>query len=338
MSNVYVGSEIHTLKKVIIHTPGLELELMTPETAAEVLYDDILNLKNAREQHLQLSLVLEKVAKPFQVVDLLKDILNDENVKYELLNEICLKLNVQEHFKNLFNLPNERLAEKLITGTEIKRDTLERYLSPNHYAIPPLPNLFFTRDSAMVVNQHVLIGNMATDVRTTESVLMSYMFSYHPELNCQENLIDTTLLNMPGKTFEGGDILILREDVLAIGMSERTSTSGIDYLIEHFKKEGKAKHIFVVMLPKHRALIHLDMVFTMIDRDKAVIFPEMIADRNAVDVIHIDITKPEKPVFSRHDFLLEALKTVGIKLEPIYCGGKARAMAIRCQFLYYCTR
>jgi len=323
VSKICVNSEITTLKKVIIHTPGLELELMTPETAEEVLYDDILNLDNARKQHSQLSTILSKVSQPFEVKKLLEDILADENVKEKLLNTISKNLDVYEHLNDLLELSPKKLAQKLILGTEIKRNTLERFLSKNQYAIPPLPNLFFTRDAAMVINEHALIGNMATNIRKTETVLMWYLFHYHPSLGFEsDQLLDTTELNKTQATFEGGDILILREDTLVIGMSERTSPSGIDYLIEHFKKEGTVKHIFVVMLPKHRAWIHLDMVFTMIDTDKAVVFPELINERNAVDVIHVNMSDKSRIRFSRHDFLLKALKRVQIKLEPIYCGGK----------------
>ncbi len=323
MSKVCVTSEINTLKKVIIHTPGQELELMTPETAEEVLYDDILNLQNARNQHSQLSRVLEKVAQPFEVKNLLHDILSDPKIQSEFVNTICTKLNVPEHKEELINLPPADLANQIIIGTALKRDTLENYLSNHHFAIPPLPNLFFTRDAAMVVNRHALIGNMATAVRTMETLVMRYIFHYHPEMSCEvENLVDTTALNKSEATFEGGDVLILREDTVLIGMSERTSAGGIDYLIEHFKKIGRVKHIFVVMLPKHRAWIHLDMVFTMIDTDKAVVFPDLINESNAVDVIHINISNPNSPHFSKHDYLLKALKKINIKLEPIYCGGQ----------------
>ena len=322
MSKICVNSEISRLKKVIIHTPGKELELMTPETAEEVLYDDILNLQNALDQHTQMSGVLAKVAQPFEVKQLLSEVLKDRKVQNDIIDSICDKLNVPEHKNELLDMEAGQLAEKLITGTEIKRDTLERFLSKNQYAIPPLPNLFFTRDSAMVINRNALIGNMATQVRTTESVLMRYIFHYHPELSCDiDYLVDTTTLNKTSATFEGGDILILREDTLVIGMSERTNPRGIDHLLEHFKQEGKVKHVFVVMLPRHRAWIHLDMVFTMIDTDKAVVFPDLINEQHAVDVIHINISDKTRPVFKRHDYLLEALKTVDIKLEPIYCGG-----------------
>lgn len=323
MSKISVKSEIGLLKKVVIHTPGRELELMTPETAQEVLYDDILNLQNARNQHAQLSGILAKVAMPIEVSKLLVDILKDSMVHKNIVDTICQNLNIPEHKEELLALDAEQLASRLICGTEIKRNTLERYLSKHQYAIPPLPNLFFTRDAAMVVNHHALIGNMATDIRTMETILMRNIFHYHPEINCEEDLlIDTTALNKTEATFEGGDVLILREDTMVIGMSERTSPSGIDYLIEHFKYEGHVKHIFVVMLPIHRAWIHLDMIFTMIDVDKAVVFPDLINERNAVDVIHVNITNIDNPKFTRHDYLLEALKTVDIRLEPVYCGGQ----------------
>lgn len=322
MSKIYVNSEIAPLKKVIIHTPGHELELMTPMTAEEVLYDDILNLENAQSQHLQLAAVLRKTSQPFEVIDLLIDVLKNENVKTELVREISTKLNVLHHQDELLKLGSEKLAHQLICGTKTRRDSLQRFLSKNQYAIPPLPNLFFTRDAAMVVNGHALIGNMATQVRTTETILMRYLFRYHPQLECsEEDTVDMSHLNTNHATFEGGDVLILREDTVLIGMGERTNPSGIDLLIEHFKHTGKIKNIFVVLLPKHRAWIHLDMVFTMIDYDKAVVFSDLINSSHAVDVIHIDIQQPDNPKFKRHDYLLNALKKVNIKLEPIYCGG-----------------
>lgn len=323
MSRISVKSEINTLKKVIIHTPGQELELMTPETAEEVLYDDILNLENARNQHAQLSGVLGKVAQPFEVRKLLSDILVDEKIKKSLVETICNRLNVHEHFTDLFELEPAQLAERLILGSAVKRDNLERYLSAQHFAIPPLPNLFFTRDAAMVVNGHALISNMATDVRAIETIIMRYLYQYHPELNCGTKFLVEPNQNK-NATFEGGDVLILQEDTLVIGMSERTSPAGIDQLVEHFKKEGIVKHIFVVLLPKKRAWIHLDMVFTMVDYDKAVVFPELINEVNAVDVVHINLNDPTHIKFSKHDYLLEALKEVNIKLEPIYCGGHER--------------
>ncbi len=321
MKSIHVSSEITPLKTVIVHTPGSELNQMTPETAMEVLYDDILNLEAAQEQHKQLFGVLERVSRPLQVKNLLTDILNSEKDKKELIHDFCTRLDAPEVENMLLDMEAAALADQLISGTKIKRDTLERFLSPRQFALPPLPNLFFTRDSAMVINKRIFIGNMASKIRLAEAILMSHIFRKHAAIHCDDFLVDATKQNIPQATFEGGDILVLREDVLLIGMSERTSASGIDYLIEQFKDRGKVKHIFVVILPKIRATIHLDMVFTMIDYDKAVVFPPLILNKDGVDVIHVNISHPEKPVLKQYPYLLEALKEVDLHLDPILCGG-----------------
>ncbi len=321
MTNIRVSSEINTLKKVIIHTPGSELELMTPDTAEELLYDDILNLEAAQEQHHQMSGVLATVAQPLEVKDLLKDVLENEFHRKSLVNDLCIQLDAATTAGSLLELSAAELAERLITGTRLERNTLEKYLSPRQYALPPLPNLFFTRDSSMVINNQVFIGNMANSIRIAEAIIMSHIFRAHSDLCCEDFLVDATKENLPHATFEGGDILILREDTMLIGMSERTSAPGIDYMIEQFKKGRKIKHVFVVMLPKIRATIHLDMIFTMIDHDKAVVYPPLILGKDSVDIIHINLSDPNLVRFKRFPYLLKALKTVDINLEPVFCGG-----------------
>jgi len=294
---------------------------MTPETAVELLYDDILHLPSAIEQHNQLSGVLSRVSDTIEVVEALSSILRDEHIKEKLIREICGQLLAENSKCDLIDLNHEELARRLVVGTELTPSNLTQYLSNRRFALPPLPNLFYTRDSAMVINEQVFIGNMANRIRISEGILMSYIFHYHPDLSCDHFLVDASRETLPGATFEGGDIQILRSDTVLIGMSERTNTQGIDYIIEELRKEGKVKHIFVVILPKIRATIHLDMVFTMIDVDKAVVYPPLILTKNAVDVIHIDITGSGIPSFSHHDYLLSALKDVDINLEPVYCGG-----------------
>jgi arginine deiminase len=157
----------------------------------------------------------------------------------------------------------------------------------------------------------------------TEAILMNHIFHYHPLFRCNDFLVNATKDELPNVniTFEGGDILTLRDDTVLIGMSERTNASGIDYLIEQFKKRGKVNHVLVVILPKIRATIHLDMVFTMVDSDKAVVFPPLILTKEAVDVIHINIKNRSEPQIKRYPYLLDALKQVDINLEPIKCGG-----------------
>lgn len=321
MDNIHVCSEINPLKKVVIHTPGQELEQMFPETAAELLYDDILNVEAAQKQHDQLSGVLAKVSEPVQIKDLLSELLKDDEKKKNLISDLCGRLNSCEEASLLHDLDSKTLANQLICGTNLNRNTLEKFLSPRHFALPPLPNFFFTRDACMVINDQVFIGNMANSIRIAEAIIMSHIFHAHKDFKHDDFLVDATRENMPNATFEGGDILILREDTVLIGMSERTSTPGIDYLLEQFKRGRKIKHVFVVILPQLRATIHLDMIFTMIDFDKAVVSPPLILAKESVDVIQINLSKPDKPTFKRHPYLLKALRDVGINLEPIKCGG-----------------
>ena len=177
MKSIHVSSEIAPLRTVIVHTPGSELNQMTPETAMEVLYDDILNLEAAQEQHKQLVGVLQSVSRPLQVKDLLTDILHNETDKKELIHDFCTRLDAPEVERMLLDMEPAALAEQLISGTKITRDTLERFLSPRQFALPPLPNLFFTRDSAMVINKRIFIGNMASKIRLAEAILMSHIFS-----------------------------------------------------------------------------------------------------------------------------------------------------------------
>ncbi len=319
---IHVSSEIGQLKKVIIHTPGKELEQMTPETAMELLYDDILHLPSAIEQHNQLSGVLAAVSETIEVHDALSEILKDKKIKEQLVTELCGQLLSNYSRCDLMDLDHDELAHRLVIGTELVPVTLTQYLSQHRFALPPLPNLFYTRDSATVINEQVFIGNMANRIRISEAILMSYIFHYHQDLSCDQFLVDASREELPGSTFEGGDIQILRHDCVLIGMSERTNTQGIDYIVEQIRQEGKVKHIFAVILPRIRATIHLDMVFTMIDSDKAVVYPPLILSKNGVDVIHIDISKSGPPAFSHHDYLLKALQEVDIRLDPVYCGGE----------------
>ena len=178
VNNVKVSSEISPLKKVIIHTPGNELEQMTPETAIELLYDDILNKKMAKEQHRQLKGVLSSIAQPLEVKDLLADILKDSDIKKKLVSEMCQQLNACEVKNELMALDAVPLANQLITGTPLKINTLERFLSNRYFSLPPLPNFFFTRDSSMVINNRVFIGNMANKIRIAEALIMSHIFFF----------------------------------------------------------------------------------------------------------------------------------------------------------------
>jgi arginine deiminase len=326
MGIINVSSEVGQLKKVVLHKPGHEVEVVTPANAEELLYNDIIDLKDAVEQHDELSGVLSKVCTTYEVKKLLSDILEKKSIKTELIDNLVNLSNCPEVKEELIDLPTDILSQKLLSGTHKKINTLTKYLSKDEYALPPIPNLFFTRDSTMVVNNKIVIGSMANKVRIAESVIMKHIYAYHPEMTNEGFLFDATQQEYPELfTIEGGDLHILREDTIAIGMSERTSPYAIDYIAKQLNKYSKVKNIFVVILPKHKAYIHLDMVFSMIDKDKCVVYPPLILGKERHEVIYMKYNDDDeidyiKPVNN----LLDGLKSVGLLLEPILCGGQKR--------------
>ncbi len=322
-----INSEFGKLEAVIIHQPGSEVENMTPENAERALYSDILNLSIASKEFAQLEGVLKSVTSVFYVKNLLTDILSDENVKVNLLKEICRNEgNVCNPLK-LAEYQPEKLANLLIEGVVLEKNNLTNYLSNERFLLRPLHNLFFTRDSAMGMNNHMLIGKMANPVRERETLIMEAIFSHHPHF-------ETSVIN-PAKpkhgiaanlksTIEGGDFQVARENVFVIGTGVRTSTQGIDFIIENIKQLKKeTQHIIVQELPSTpESFIHLDMVFTFLNTDSCMIYEPVITRMNRLRTIHIQIENGKVTKIEENPNILVALQKLGIDLKPVYCGSK----------------
>ncbi|MEE4303319.1 MAG: arginine deiminase family protein [Wenzhouxiangella sp.] len=320
--DINVNSEIGPLRTVVVHTPGQEIENMTPQTAAEVLYDDILNLELATGEHRQLKGVLEKVCRTIELHDLLVEVLEDGRVCEALVQALCDLFDSPEVRDELLDLPAEDLARQLVEGTPKKAISLEKYLSPSRYAIPPLPNTFFTRDATMCVNDRIIIGSMAYRARMAEALLLKAVFRYHPDIHSSGFYFDGTDNRNSEVTIEGGDLLVIREDLAVIGYSERTSVAGIDQLMRSIAAQGPISNFIVVEIPKTRATIHLDMIFTMVDHDKCVVFPPLITGPNRSRAFHCAFNGGPDAKITEHRDVLSALSSLGIELAPINCGGE----------------
>lgn len=318
---INVNSEIGPLKSVVVHTPGHEIEKMTPQTAAELLYDDILNYELAAEEHRELKGVLDKVSRTVELRDLLTEVLEGGQITETLVDELCRLFDSPEVRDELLELPPATLASQLIEGTPKKAVSLEKFLSPSRYAIPPLSNAFFTRDAAMCVNDRVIIGSMAYPARTAEALLLKAIFKYHPNIDYPGFYFDGTDNRNADITIEGGDLLVLRRDLALIGYSERTSAAGIDQLMRSIAAQGPINNFIIVEIPKARATIHLDMIFTMVDHDKCVVFPPLITGRGRSRAFHCTFENGEHASIVEYRDVLTALATLGIDLEPINCGG-----------------
>ena len=228
--NIDIQSEIGELQAVLLHTPGAEVENMTPKMAQRALYSDILNLSIAQEEYAQLSGVLQKLAKVYTVSDLLVKVLDNDAERQALIGKICVMEQVTDYFDMLMDMSSVRLAKVLIEGLPAKINTLTSFLNEDYYALFPLYNFYFTRDAAVTIGDNALICKMANKVRTRESLIMEAIYKGSGEFNCG---IINAYDYQPGNHdiyMEGGDILIARDDILLLGNGARTSTQGIDLL------------------------------------------------------------------------------------------------------------
>lgn len=321
--DVCVQSEIGQLEGVILHVPGNEIENMTPENVERALYSDILNLSVVMSEYKQLQGVLEKITKIFYVSDLLKDILVNETLKANLLGKICQNEGACEIIGGLMELPTQELAAQLIEGVVMEKNSLTRYLNKDYYSLQPLHNFFYTRDAAISMNQWVLIGKMAGKVRERETFIMETIFNYHSQFSTKTvNPASGVENNVQSITIEGGDLLVARDDVLLIGMGARTTSQGIDYIIDTFNKQKKKQHIIVQELPHSpESFIHLDMVFTFLDKDKCMVFEPIIMKPSRYQTIHISLDNGKVASIKEEKNLPDVLNKLGFQLEPVYCGG-----------------
>ena len=318
---INVQSEIGRLEAVLLHRPGAEVENMTPNNVQRALYSDILNLSIAQKEYEQLSGVLSKVAKVYEVQGLLEKVLEQPAARVELLQRICKTEDVMSYFDELVSMTSKELARVLIEGLPARINTLTAYFRNEYYALYPLYNFYFTRDAAVTIGNQALICHMANKVRQRESFIMDAIYRNSGVFECRT--IDANLVDSPQVIMEGGDILVAREDILIIGNGVRTP-QGIDFMIERLRSNcprGRY-NVIVQQLPSEpESFIHLDMVFTLLDTDKCMVFKPLITQANQYQTVHITIDDGVVTSIRPVSGILSALKKLGMDLKPIVCGG-----------------
>ena len=331
---VHVTSEIGALRTVLVHEPGPELLAVTPTTRAEFLYDDIVDVEFARREHRRFVQVLDKFCEVLHVRDLLTDVLADAKARELIIRETLDAVPSEPLAAELRELPPEAVVKMLIEGREEEPGPLSRTLNEFSYQLPPLPNLFFTRDSAMAINRNMMIGSMRFQARWTEELIMKALFTSHPKLANKGILYDGSIERRLNHTLEGGDVHPLREDVLMVGFSERSSPAGIDGLATVLFEKTEVTNLIVVVMPEEPTAIHLDMIFTHIDRDLCVIYPPHFIGPYRVPILHW--RKGESHMKQQPD-VFTALKQCGMPMEPVLCGGSKRIVQDREQWASGCN-
>lgn len=321
---INVSSEIGRLDAVLLHPPGAEVENMTPRNVQRALYSDILNLSIAREEYRQLQGVLSKVADVYIMDDLLVRVLDNPESRTGLLQRICVSEDATDYYGLLLDMPSRTLAKVLIEGLPARIDTLTAFLKNEYYALYPLYNFYFTRDAAVTIGGSALVCRMANKVRMRESYIMDAICRSSGVFDCKVvDANDFQPQNSP-IMMEGGDIIVAREDILLLGNGCRTSSQGIDFMIERFRREhDKGRyHVIVQQLPSEpESFIHLDMVFTFLDRDKCMIFEPLILGDNQYQTVHITISDGKVSKITSAPDILTVLRRLGMDLEPVVCGG-----------------
>ena len=284
--NVY--SEIGKLKTVMLHRPGEEIENLTPDLLDRLLFDDIPFLKVAREEHDAFAKILkDNGVEVLYLENLAAESLTDAKVKDDFLNEYIAEANIEGENKKavvkefLLNIDNDYdMVIKMMEG--IKKRELPSYQkttladmvdSTYPFIIDPMPNLYFTRDPFATIGDGVSLNHMRNETRRRETLFAKYIFKYHPIWKdaCKNRWYDRALPS----SVEGGDELILSEEVLAIGISQRTDAAAVEELAKNiFNADNTFKKVLALKIPVKRAFMHLDTVFTMIDYDKFTIHPD----------------------------------------------------------------
>ncbi|HEU4700644.1 MAG TPA: arginine deiminase family protein [Gemmatimonadales bacterium] len=334
MTSIQITSEVGALEAVLVHTPGPELEAVTPGNRADYLYDDVIDLEDAQREHRQFAAVLERFAKVYQVRALLGDVLKQDEAREFLITKTMDVVSSEPLAQRLAEMPPEQFVEMVIEGTEEESGPVSRALNEVGYALPALPNLFFPRDIGCVVGRHAVVGSMRYGVRWTEELLIKALFRFHPALANAGLLYDGSEERRSNYTLEGGDVHVLRHDLLVVGFSERTSTAAIDQLCDVVFAQGEITDVLVVVMPKEPTAIHLDMLFSQVDTELCAIYPPYFVGPERLAVLHRK--KGQDGVREMPNFFA-ALRNVGLPLEPVFVGGQYRTSQDREQWASGCN-
>ncbi len=322
---INVSSEIGHLNGVIVHTPGHEVSLVNPELKDELLFDDIIFEDDAREEHLAM-LEIFKAAMPtdgqvLEIVDLFRTVLNNEEARAYFIEQLIKEfpeenLSVIQHELNQLS-PDDLLKFSVQGELHTSKD----------FNLLPSPNLLFTRDLAAVVGDSILISRAATKTRLRESLIMETIIQFHPLFET----VKKNAVRISGhQSIEGGDVLVQSDDLVLIGMSERTSFTGLMKAADGLLSHG-VKTVLAVDIPKQRASMHLDTIFTFTSTTDCVAFPPAILEQN--DNV-VALQKEGDKILSEHrSSLKEALKEFsGTDYTFIKCGGEDRTSQFREQW------
>ena len=284
---INIWSEIAPLRRVLLHRPGEELLNLMPEHLDRLLFDDIPYLRLARQEHDRFAQLLgEQGVEVVYLEDLTAEALTDEGIRRQLVKEYLLDAGIrgekriarmEEYF---MNFSTKNMVLKMMAGVRKSeifgygKKNLTDYLEGDYpFVIDPMPNLYFTRDPFACIGSGVSLHRMYSQTRNRETLFGDYIFRYHPVYKNVRKVYSREM----EPSLEGGDILVLSRDTVAVGISQRTEPFAIEILAKNLLELGFSQ-ILAIDIPKSRSFMHLDTVFTMVDRDKFTVHPNIQGD------------------------------------------------------------
>lgn len=345
---VHVTSEIGKLKTVLLHRPGKEVENLTPEYLSRLLFDDIPFLPSIQKEHDYFATALQNNGVEVLYLDkLVAEAIHAPEVREQFVEKMLIESKVPSSETHdvlkeyLLSFKNGELVKKIMSGVlKEEIDTTKKVhlyeLMSDHYPfyLDPMPNLYFTRDPAAIIGNGISINKMREVARQRESIFMEFIMKHHPRFASHD--IPVWIDRNSNFPIEGGDELVISKDTVAIGVSARTSARAIERLaLNLFEKQTDIKRVLAVEIPKCRAFMHLDTVFTMVDHDKFTIHPEIQGPNGDMNIYILEKgSEPDRVKITHRTNLLETLKEVlGLKeIALIPCGGGDPIAAAREQW------
>jgi arginine deiminase len=351
MGDLGVHSEVGKLRKVIVHRPELSLKRLTPDNHDDLLFDDVLWVERAQWEHDQfVARMRERGVEVFYVQDLLSEALGaDPEGRQRLIDLVASEYTVgvslvDEVRAALAEFPADKLARHLIGGLTVEELGLDRETAMRHsliaaaiddptiFVLPPLPNTLFMRDSSCWIYDGVSINPMFWPARRREAYNMAAVYRGHPMFADADFEFWYPHLGEDDRfqaedfgqaTLEGGDVEIIGNGAVAIGMSERTQGRMIEQIARALFAKGAATRVIAAVMTKDRAHMHLDTVFTMLDRDKVTAFPNVVEGIRSISIRPGD-KEGTLDVREDKDFLSAVADSLGVpKLTVVATGGDA---------------
>ena len=337
MSDYGVHSEVGKLRKVIVHRPGLAIARLTPTNCQDLLFDDVLWVKQARQEHL--AFVDEMRHRGIDVY-LVRELL-EESMRDMAAREWLLDLRISENIVGvgmaqdlrawLMEMDAYQLSVHLIGGisrAELPfgpKGMLGAMLEPQDFVLAPLPNQLFTRDNSAWIYGGVTLNRMYWPARRQETLNMAAIYKFHPMFKDADFEIwwgDDFESEQGMAHAEGGDIMPVGNGVVLIGMGERTTPQGVAQIARGLFAKGGAQHVIAAGMPKERAAMHLDTVFTFCDRDVVNMFPDVVDTIRPFSLRPGDNEGELSVVEEKKDFPSVVAEALGLKkLRCVHTGG-----------------